>query len=194
VVVSTDDEAIAAAGRAAGADVPFMRPAALALDTSSSVDAILHGVDALASAGDRFDAVVLVEPTSPLREPDDLTKAVRLFASRPEARALVSVAPAEAAHPDYCVLLEAASGLLRRLDGTLPGAATGRRQDLLPTFHLAGVVYVSDVETLRAERSFLHGRTLGYAVPRWKAVEVDEPADFVCVEALYEARRRGEIS
>jgi len=66
-VVSTDSRTIADAALAAGARVPFMRPEALAQDQSTSADAALHALDCLAAQGEEFDAVLLLEPTSPLR-------------------------------------------------------------------------------------------------------------------------------
>lgn len=193
VIVSTDDEAIAAAGRAAGGETPFLRPAELARDESSSIDVLLHAVDALAAAGDRFDAVALLEPTSPLREASDIGAAIAALEARPGARALVSVTRSEAAHPEYSLTIDPATGRLRRMDGSVFRVSAGRRQQLSPAYHLAGVVYLSDVDALRSERAFLHQDTVAYEVPRWKAVEVDEPCDFVCAEALYEARRRGVL-
>ena len=74
VVLSTDDGAIAEAARAHGARVPFLRPASLAADTSTSADAALHALDFLRDAeGKEFDAVILLEPTSPLRKAIGLT-------------------------------------------------------------------------------------------------------------------------
>ena len=68
VVVSTDDDEIASIAVTAGAEVPFLRPAYLAGDTASSVDVIIHALDFLESQGRLFDLVLLLEPTSPLRQ------------------------------------------------------------------------------------------------------------------------------
>ena len=76
VAISTDDEEIAAAARAAGADVPFMRPAALASDSASSIAVALHALEMLAAAGHSYDYLVLLEPTSPLTEPQDVDRAL----------------------------------------------------------------------------------------------------------------------
>jgi CMP-N,N'-diacetyllegionaminic acid synthase len=65
VVVTTDDAEIANVARACGAEVPFLRPPELALDTSPSIDAVLHALDALAALGREFEYLMLLEPTSP---------------------------------------------------------------------------------------------------------------------------------
>jgi CMP-N-acetylneuraminic acid synthetase len=76
-ILSTDDQRIATEGRLHGLDVPFMRPAELASDTASSVDTWRHALLAAeAHYAMRFEVSLLLEPTSPLRRPDDLTAAV----------------------------------------------------------------------------------------------------------------------
>src|SRR5688572_8523252 len=113
VVVSTDDAEIAAAARAAGADVPFIRPAALASDTASSVSVVLHALDSLERDGKRFSYVVLLEPTSPLTESVDVEQALsELHVSRARADAIVGISRVLAAHPEYDVTL-APDGLIR---------------------------------------------------------------------------------
>lgn len=190
VVVSTDSPEAADAARAAGAGVPFMRPPALAADTATSADVIIHALDFLEAAGETFDTFVLLEPTSPLREPGDVMAALDLLTADPAARAVVSVARAESSHPDFCVELDAAKRISR------PGGegfTAKRRQDIKDLYYFEGTVYASDVRTFRERRTFLHGETLGYEVPRWKAVEIDELSDFICAEALLKARLEKRI-
>lgn len=187
VLVSTDSAEAAAAAKAAGAEVPFLRPAELAADTASSAEVILHAVDFLEKRGEKFDTLVLLEPTSPLREPGDITAALDLLAAHTSATAVISVAKAEGSHPDFCVEIEPASKLISR-----PGQAgfmPKRRQEIKDLYYFEGTIYVSDIETFKAKRTFVHEGTLGYEVPRWKAVEIDELSDFICAEALLKARR-----
>ena len=75
ILVTTDDNEIAKISRAAGAYVPFLRPAELATDSSSTYDAIRHAINYLSeSEGQKFDYIILLEPTSPLREDDDIDR------------------------------------------------------------------------------------------------------------------------
>lgn len=190
VVVSTDDDAIAAAATAHGARVPFRRPAELATDTASSMDVIRHALETLAAAGECYEYVVLLEPTSPLTESADVDAAIEsLHDARDRADAIVGISRVEAAHPEYDVKLDAA-GLIR------PYAAADfrslrRRQEIDELYFLEGSVYVSEVAAFLRTGSFYHERTLGYAVPRWKSLEIDDFFDLVCAEALL--ARRDEI-
>src|SRR5262245_30698334 len=72
VVVSTDDAHIAQVAREAGAEVPFLRPAALATDEASSMDVVLHALDHFTGQGEDFDLACMLEATSPQRTADDI--------------------------------------------------------------------------------------------------------------------------
>jgi len=191
IVVSTDSSEAAAAAKAAGAEVPFMRPPDLAADTATSADVIIHALDFLEARGQRYDTFVLLEPTSPLREPCDVTAALDLLAANPAAKAVISVAKAEAAHPDFCVELAPATKLISSPGGIV--FSHKRRQDIVSLHYLAGTIYASDVGAFRTRRSFVHQDSIGYEVPRWKAVEIDELSDFICAEALLKARQEGKL-
>ncbi len=191
VIVSTDDPDLAALARAAGAEVPFMRPAELAGDRSPTSDAVIHALDALEAAGDRFDYLVLLEPTSPLTESRDVDEALsRLHGSRAHADAIVGVVRTEAEHPAFAVALDS-----RGLAAPYAGGGFGslpRRQDLPAAYRLDGSLYASKVPIFRESRSFCHSRTMGHIMPRLKAMEVDDLLDLVCIEAV--AARLAELS
>ena len=190
VIISTDDVAIAEAALTAGADVPFLRPAHLANDTASSMDVILHALDTLASQGHEYEYVILLEPTSPLTESSDVEDALsRLRAAGAAADAIVGICRVESTHPEYDVRRDP-NGLIS------PYAAPDfkslrRRQDIEELYFLEGSLYISRVEAFRHYKTFYHERTLGYEVPRWKSMEVDDIFDFIMVEAV--VRQREEI-
>lgn len=180
-IISTDDQGFADIAVEHGAEAPFLRPAELASDTAPSIGFILHAVDTLAEAGDRFDYVVLLEPTSPLTEAADVDSALTQLVAG-DADAIVGVSKLEATHPAFAVR--------RAGDGAItPYAAASfgempRRQDIEPLFVLDGTLYISTVEALRREQGFCHARTLGYVTARHKAHEVDDLVDFICIEAI----------
>lgn len=181
VIISTDDQGFADIAVAHGADAPFLRPAELASDTAPSIDFILHAVDTLAEAGDVFDYVVLLEPTSPLTEGGDVDRALSQLVAA-DADAIVGVSMLVATHPAFAVR--------RADDGSIKPYASAtfgempRRQDIEPLFVLDGTLYASTVAALRRERGFCHDRTLGYETARHKAHEVDDLVDFICIEAI----------
>ena len=185
VVVSTDDKAIADLAATFGAEVPFIRPAELATDTASSVDVVMHAVDVLASKGRTFDIVILLEPTSPLRESGDIDKAVMQLVQS-GAGSIVSVCRAEVTHPAFMYRLGAGAHLTPFLDRQPNGL---RRQELEPVYYLEGTIYASRVTVLKERRSFYHDGTIAYEVPKWKAIEIDDLEDFVMAEAI--AKHKG---
>ena len=183
VVISTDSAEFATLAQAAGADVPFLRPAEHASDTAPSIAFIEHALDTLAAAGDRYDLLVLLEPTSPLTEAADIDAALEaLVAARPLAESIVGVTGLVSTHPAFAVRLDA-QGLMQPYAapsfGLLP-----RRQDTEPLYSLDGSLYISTVEAIRRERGFCHARTLPFITPRWKSFEVDDLVDFICIEAI----------
>ena len=185
VVISTDSAEFAAIAEKYGARAPFLRPVALAADTAPSIGFILHALDFLESAGERFDYVILLEPTSPLTEAADIDAAIeRLDAAGGEADALVGVSPMVTQHPAYCVTM--ATGGRISPYGSADFASLPRRQDLEPVYCLDGSLYLSTVEAIRREQSFCHARTIGFETERHKAFEVDDLVDFLCIEAISE--------
>jgi len=180
IVVSTDDEEIANVSRSAGARVPFMRPISLASDTASSIDVLFHVIDTLEQMGEHYDLVVLLEPTSPLRNPSDIEQALsQLIENR--AGSVVSVCRAESHHPAF-MYRQTDDSRLMPFTNQQPTAL--RRQDIEPVYFLEGTVYCSHIDILRAQQSFYHQDTLAYEVPKWKSIEIDDIYDFVMVEAL----------
>lgn len=190
VVCSTDDRDIASAAIEAGAKVPFMRPDELAGDHASSTDVVIHALDELEIAGNVFDYVLLLEPTSPLTTSADVDQALKLLdESREHADSIVGVSRVEATHPDFDVR-RSSTGVIT------PYAAKDfsclkRRQEVEELYFLDGSLYISDVQAFRVRRGFYHERTMGRLIPRWKSFEIDEFVDFVCVEAIL--KRRSEF-
>ena len=187
VVVSTDDEAIARIARASGAEVPFMRPAELASDTATTVDTLVHALDFLDARGRHYDILVLLEPTSPLREATDIDRALEALLANPKAESIVGVARVDATHPAFLVRLD--DGFIRPYAPQAFGVQ--RRQDLDDLFFFEGSVYAAYTASLRTRRGFYHEATLPFVVPKYKSFEVDELVDFVVVEALMAARTKG---
>lgn len=184
VVVSTDSEEIAAVARASGASVPFLRPESLASDQATSIDVVEHAVKFLEAQGSRFDLLVLLEPTSPLRDTADIDSGVRQLVEA-GADSLVSVCAAESMHPAFMFRKNDAGRLESSQEG---GFRALRRQDLEPRFFLDGTLYVSRIDPLLKQRTFCQTNTVGYEVPKWKSPEVDDIVDFMLVEAIIKHR------
>lgn len=169
IVVSSDDHEILSVAREWGADTPFVRPAELASDTTPGVDPVLHALEQLPG----YDVVVLLQPTSPLRRPDDIAGCLRhTFASG--APACISVTIAEPS-PCWMFRMDAATRLRPLLDeGPLPT----RRQDLVPVYVINGAIYVAAVDWLRQHRTFVTPETVGFVMPPDRSLDLDTEEDF----------------
>lgn len=181
-VVSTDSQAIADAALAAGARVPFLRPAPLAQDRSTSADAALHALDHLRDAEGRdYDAVILLEPTSPLRARGDLAGVAGLLTRRwDETDAVVTVGRVQLEQPEVMKAL-GADGFL---SPWLPVGPESTLAERPAAWFPYGVAYAVKVSALRQWRTFYPPRVLGYTIERWQNYEVDDECDFVCIEAI----------
>jgi N-acylneuraminate cytidylyltransferase len=179
VVLSSDDPEIIQAAILAGCDVPFLRPAGLASDQARSIDVVRH---ALKTLPEGYDLVVLLQPTSPLRNARDVEAALELCV-RYGAPACVSVCAAD--KPPFWM-----HGLDERLrlQPILPEyQRASRRQDLPRAFAVNGAVYVACTDWIRAQDSFIGPGTIGYVMPRERSIDIDDELDLVIAEAL--ARR-----
>ena len=140
IVLSTDDEEIAEVGRRLGIEVPFLRPAELAQDgDADAAGRSSRDRDARSSRGDRFDAVCILQPTTPLRRPG-LHRRLHCAASDSRVDAVVTMLPV----PPSTTRTGSTFRMRRRDAAEHRGAAPiPRRQDLPPAFRREGSVYVS---------------------------------------------------
>ncbi len=188
VYVSTDDAQIAQAARAAGAAVPFLRPAELATDEAGKLPVIEHLVSYLEREGSPIARIVDLQPTSPLRDSADISAALHL---RPGAQ-LVASMTAAADNPYFNLVEEGGDGLVRLCKG--PGSA--RRQDVPPVYALNGSIYVWDRAALA--HAAVHGLwnvgVAPYLMPRWKSVDIDTLEDFDYAQWLFDRHAAPERS
>ncbi len=173
-VLSTDDDEIANEGRRTGLLVPFMRPRELAHDTATSVDMWRHAW--LASEQvfrTRFDVSVLMEPTSPLRRPDDVEATViALLEGGHAAAATVSRTPGHFT-PHKTLTIDDAG----RIGFYLPtGTRHSLRQTIPPYYHRNGMCYAAQRETIVDKGMILENDCKAVIVTR-PAVNIDDPLD-----------------
>ena len=179
IILSTDDAEIAETARTLGLDVPYMRPAELATDTSGSREVIL---DVMAWADAQciaYDCVVLLQPTSPLRTADDIRAALELYS--PKIDMVVSVVEA-ASNPYYnCFETDPSTGYLHISKGD--GLYT-RRQDAPPAWEYNGAVYVINPQSIRSMALGEFPRRVPSPMPRCRSIDLDTPTDWLVAEAL----------
>lgn len=181
VLVSTDGDEIARVAADFGAKVPFRRPPELATDTATTLSAVKHALNYYRDQlRRRFDLVVLLEPTSPLREDTDIDRMLeRLVEFWDDFDSIVSLGEIRE-HPS----------IMKRLtgDGIEPYcsdlAPTTRRQDNFPAYYPYGVAYIVKVASLLEEKTFYTRRCMSYIIKRYQNYEIDDLYDFLCAEAV----------
>jgi CMP-N,N'-diacetyllegionaminic acid synthase len=183
LIVSTDDESIAAISREFEADVPFIRPASVSSDTATSLSVVEHALDWLAqNEGEKYTHILLLQPTSPLRTFEDIINSDRL--SKDKDAAIVSVCEPHD-HP-YLARIIRPDGILEPI---IPDAANyTRRQDFPRVFILNGAIYLCSVECLLHENTLVPKRTLPYIMPRERSFDIDTPWDFFLVEKIMQEK------
>ncbi len=173
VILSTDSEAIADEGRRLGLPVPFIRPAHMANDTASTVDAVLHAIDWFCDdTGTVPDAVMVLQPTSPLRGSACLRNAIALLRRHKFANSVVSMSELHIS-PANLFLADSKGAAQRISDET-------DHPVLVPN----GAIYLTRTYALRDQNSVYVDPILPLPMDSLRSVDVDTPADWDVAAAL----------
>lgn len=185
-IVSTDSLRYQEIALEAGAECPWLRSEGLAQDQSTSADVVREVLDRLGSGIDGYSGLVLLQPTSPLRLPTDISAAIALFEAR-HASAVVSVSEAECP-PAWMGQLP--DNLC--LDDFIQQQFKGKRsQDLGHWYRINGAQYVIGIDTFRRENGFMPAGTLAHVMPRERSIDIDTDFDLEVARALMARRARG---
>jgi N-acylneuraminate cytidylyltransferase len=176
LILSSDDSEIISMARSWSCEVPFVRPAELARDETPGIDPVLHALRALP---ERYDYIVLLQPTSPLRLAADIDGCVETCLCH-HAPACVTVTEVDQS-PFWMFRLDASRHLVPFIDQqSLPA----RRQDLPKVYILNGAVYVARTAWLQQQRTFLTPETVAHIMPRERSLDVDTGLDLKICELL----------
>jgi len=181
VIVTTDSEEIANISRQLGASVPFLRPAELATDTATTFDSVKHVIEYYETKrGCKFDYIVLIEPTSPLREKDDLDIMIeKVVSTEKDYDAIVSMGEVHE-HPS----------IMKKIVGNNIDAyvddlvMTTRRQDNDAAYFPYGVAYIVKQKTFLDEKTFYPSKTTYHLIKRYQCYEIDDIYDFLAIENI----------
>ncbi|HEY0714193.1 MAG TPA: acylneuraminate cytidylyltransferase family protein [Polyangia bacterium] len=184
IVVSTDSPEIAAVARDFGADGPFLRPAELSGDNAPTVAALQHALAFVeAEEGRHYGALLLLEPTSPGRLPEDIEGTFALLQARPDVDGVVGCSVPHF-NPYYVGVIEREGVLAPAIPR--PAGLT-RRQDAPPFLRINGAVYLWRRDFLAsAPADWTVGRHVPFVIPDSRAVSIDELADLLICEAMIE--------
>jgi N-acylneuraminate cytidylyltransferase len=180
VVVSSDDPTILEAAKLAGA-IAIERPAELASDTSAIEDAISHALQKFSEDSEVPTTLVLLQPTSPLRQSSTISDAVHLFTENGSVGSVYGVIEAE--HHPYKTFIATDSTLLPV--GSIEDLSRSR-QELPKVYRQSGSIYVVGVQDFLSTNSLFVSPVRWIEVSRDEAIDVDTPAD---LESVRQAAR-----
>lgn len=184
VIVSTDDEEIAEVARGYGAETPFLRPAALAQDDTQDLPVFLHALESLEKEeGYRPEVVVQLRPTSPVRPPDCVDRAVQILLEHPEADSVRGVVPS-GQNPYKMWRIDARGRMLPLLRDGFEEPFNMPRQKLPPTYWQTGHVDAVRPDTILKKGSMSGAVILPIVIDPRYTVDIDNQRDWQRTERL----------
>ena len=184
VMVSTDSQEYAMVAEKCGAEVPFLRSDALAQDKSSSWDAVKEVIQKYLELGIEFDTVTLLQPTSPLRDANDIQNAFKIFKEK-EANSVVSVCVVEHS-PLWSNVLDKDYSMVHFAESIKMNA----NRQMLPTYYrLNGAIYLVKISVLNDIGNLYANHCYAYVMTQKKSVDIDSMDDFEYAEYLFNKKQ-----
>jgi N-acylneuraminate cytidylyltransferase len=184
IIVSTDDAEIAEVARGLGAEVPFMRPAALADDYTGTIEVIAYAIDALKAQGTLVQAACCIYATAPFVRAEDLRRGDHVLEESGAGFAF-SVTP-------YASPIQRAIRINadQRIEMFQPENFHKRSQDLEEAWHDAGQFYWGVAEAWLSAQSLFSTQSAPVMLPRYRVQDIDTPDDWRRAELMFDALRR----
>ncbi|MDB4759037.1 acylneuraminate cytidylyltransferase family protein [Akkermansiaceae bacterium] len=187
LVLSTDDVEIAEVAKEYGVEVPFMRPDNLAQDSSGTLEVVRHAVRHFEERGEVYDAVCLLQASSPYRPTGVIDDAVREFLmQRPDSLVSVRRVPDEF-NPHWVFNLDE-KNRLRICTGEKK--IIPRRQDLPSAYHRDGAIYITSMDTIKNGEDLLGDDILAFPVESPLLINIDTLADWDAADAFYRSQEK----
>jgi len=183
IVVSTDSDAIADIAVKYGAQAPFKRPRELASDNAKMIDVVLHCIKFFQGAGNVYDIIILLQPTSPLRRADDIDGAIEFFIEK-GAKAVVGVVECEYS-PQLANILPKGLNMNNFFTKNI---SNKNRQELRAYYRINGAVYLADIGFIINNRDWYGPKTFAYIMKRENSVDIDNLFDFMLAEFIMNRR------
>ena len=181
LIISTDSDEIAEVARTHGIEAPFIRPKELALDSTPTVDVIIHALDYFRNLGEEYDAICLLQATSPFRRKNFVEECIQTFIES-HSDSFISVLNVPHEYNPHWIFEENESGELRIATGE--NELIPRRQDLPRSFFRDGGVYITKVDFLLEQNKIVGGK-ISYKESDWNHYcNLDTPEDWVKAEEM----------
>ena len=191
LIVSTDDIEIAKVCKEWGADVPFMRPAELALDTTPHVPVMQHAIDFYEKAhGIIIDYVVILQPTSPFRTIEDIDGTIQKLMDTGADSAVSLVEVPSNSNPIKIKKLEGD----RVIAYSIPEEEGTRRQDLPKAYRRSAAVYAMRRDLIMKDNRLYGDNVAGYIVPKERSIDIDYPFDWIQAEYMLEELKKNGLT
>jgi CMP-N-acetylneuraminic acid synthetase len=188
-VLSTDDEKIAEVGRKLGVEVPFLRPAELAQDDTPTLPVLQDVVRKLEAAGEKYDAILTLQPSNPLRLVEDIDGAIELL-ERTGADSVISFSDVGERHPARMKWID---GEGRVTDPPFAEAFEGQpRQQLKKLYLRDGSIYLTRRSVIMEQNSIKGTDCRAWIIPQERACNLDTPMDLLVVEQILLSRAKTE--
>ncbi|MCY9546108.1 cytidylyltransferase domain-containing protein [Lysinibacillus xylanilyticus] len=176
IIVSSEDKEILQVAQKFGADVPFVRPANLAEDTTAGIEPVLHALEHFSD----YEYVVMLQPTSPLRLVEDIDGCIEQLLQE-NAEFCVSVCEVGQS-PYWMYTLDSSTKMQPLLKQQ---TLITRRQDLPKVYTLNGAIYLANIDLLKQTRNFITEETIAYVMPVERSYDIDTEEDFKICEYRY---------
>lgn len=186
VMVSTDSSEYADIAEKWGAEVPFLRSKEASSDKATTRDCILEVLENYEKIGKTFSRLMILQPTSPLRDSDDIIAANLLYDQK-DALTVVSVCETDHS-PLWCNVI----GEDLSLSGFLAQENDARRQDLRKFYRINGAIYLHDVQHYKKNESYFDEKCFAYIMKKEKSVDIDDDIDFKIAECLSSMIKNGK--
>lgn len=186
LIFSSEDPEIIAVARQWGCEAPFVRPVELAADETPGVEPILHAINALT---EKYDYVVMLQPTSPLRLAEDIDGCIEMCVDR-NAPSCISYTEPEKS-PYWMVKVDDSGSTVLFADSQY---ATTRRQDLPRVYAPNGAVYVAETAWIKKNRTlYKEKETRAFIMPKERSRDVDTELDIKICELLLSERKKNGL-
>ncbi len=172
VMVSTDSEKYAEIAKKCGASVPFLRSDELSGDKAGSWDVVKEVLNRYKEMGKEFDTICLLQPTSPLRDGEDIKGAYELYIQK------ASVAVISICEMEHSPLWSNTLPNNKSLAGFIRQEAQKPRQEIETYYRLNGAIYIVKTEEIYKGYDFYREGSFAYIMPAWKSVDIDSAFDF----------------
>lgn len=182
LVVSTDSEEIADIAELNGIKTKFLRPIELSSDTSSSIDVIIHALNKMEQINNtQYDAVIMLQPTTPFRNVNDINNSIKILAKNKDADSVISVTNVDGNHPARMKYIK--NDIL--IDPAFCEKKENQnRQELNDMFIRNGAIYLTKREVI-LNRSFKGKKSYALIMSKNRSVNIDTPYDFEYAEYIY---------